>query len=107
MARVYGSFMRWATPKGPPAHPVFTSQHLAPWRRSLSPSNEAYVAAGLGRNGAPKHSLKVACGSLPKHRSVPATLAVYPLRKWYMACSGESFEIGGNTPNASAVRKIT
>jgi hypothetical protein len=23
-------------------------------------------------------------------RSVPATLAVYPLMKWYMACSGES-----------------
>ncbi len=27
--------------------------------------------------------------------------------KWYAACSGVSFEMGGSTPNASAVRKTT
>src|ERR1019366_7966376 len=30
MARVYPSFMRSPPPNGPPAHPVFTSQHCAP-----------------------------------------------------------------------------
>ena len=56
-------------------------------------------------NGAPKQALKVACGSVMP-RSVPATFAVYPEMKWYIACSGVNLEIGGNTPNASAVRKI-
>jgi hypothetical protein len=32
---------------------------------------------------------------------------VYPERKWYIACSGVSREMGGSTPNASAVRKTT
>src|ERR1700727_457565 len=53
-------------------------------------------------NGAPKHVENVACGSLTP-RSVPATFAVYPERKWYIACSRERREIGGSTPNASAV----
>ena len=52
-------------------------------------------------NGAPKQVLNVACGALSP-RSVPATLAVYPERKWYIACSGDIAAIGGRTPNASA-----
>ena len=39
-------------------------------------------------------------------RSVPATFAVYPHRKWYIACSVVSFEMGGSTPYASHVRKM-
>ena len=57
-------------------------------------------------NGAPKHALKVACGSVMP-RSVPATLAVYPEMKWYMACSVVRRAMGGRTPNASAVSMIT
>ena len=37
---------------------------------------------------------------------MPATFAVYPLMKWYIACSGVSFATGGNTPKASYVRKM-
>ena len=58
-----------------------------------------------GIKGDPKQAEKVAWGSVTP-RSVPATFAVYPLMKWYMACSGVSLEIGGSTPKASAVRKI-
>ena len=57
-------------------------------------------------NGSPKHAEKVACGSFTPI-SVPATLAVYPEMKWYAACSGLNVEIGGKTPKASQVRKIT
>jgi hypothetical protein len=59
----------------------------------------------MAMKGAPKQALNVACGSVTP-LSVPATLAVYPDMKWYMACSGESLAIGGNTPKASQVRKI-
>ena len=38
--------------------------------------------------------------------SVPAVLAVKPDKKWYSACSNESLDTGGRTPNASAVKKI-
>ena len=58
-------------------------------------------------NGAPKQVLKTADGSAPSPRSVPATFAVYPERKWYIACSGVSRESGGRTPKASQVRKTT
>ena len=45
----------------------------------------------------------VTCGSeMP--RSVPATLAVYPDRKWYIACSCVSSDTGGSTPYASGER---
>ena len=40
-------------------------------------------------------------------RSVPATLAVYPEMNWYIACSAVSRAMGGSTPYASAVRKMT
>ena len=53
--------------------------------------------------GDPKQAEKVACGSVTP-RSVPATLAVYPDRKWYFACAWSSRAIGGMTPKASAVR---
>ena len=57
-------------------------------------------------NAAPKQAENVASGSFTP-TSVPATFAVYPLMKWYMACSGVSFDTGGSTPKASAVRKMT
>lgn len=40
-------------------------------------------------------------------RSVPASLAVKPDRKWYCVWLAVKRETGGNTPKASAVRKIT
>ena len=57
-------------------------------------------------NGSPKSEEKVGVGSLMP-RSVPATLEVKPVMKWYMAAFSSSFEMGGSTPKASAVRKIT
>src|SRR5574341_1165160 len=63
----------------------------------------AYTCGWSGRNGAPKHAENVSLGSVTP-RSVPATLAVYPERKWYMAWAGVSRASGGITPNASQVR---
>ncbi len=60
----------------------------------------------MGRKGAPKQALKLGWGSVIP-RSVPATFAVYPERKWYMAWGRLSRDTGGRTPKASAVRKIT
>src|SRR4051812_48396528 len=62
----------------------------------------AYRPGASGRNGAPKQVLNVAFGSVTPF-SVPATFAVYPERKWYMAPWGVSRAIGGKTPKASAV----
>ena len=85
---------------------MFTSQTLAPCFAIRSPSILAYTPGCSGRNGAPKQEEKVADGSVTP-RSVPATLAVYPDRKWYIACSAVSRAMGGITPKASAVRKMT
>ena len=52
--------------------------------------------------GAPKQVEKVGSGSVTP-RSVPATLDVKPLRKWYSACAGDNRAIGGSTPKASQV----
>src|SRR5690348_6397780 len=98
--------MRLPTPGGPPDQPVLTSQTWALCWRTFSASNSAYLFGCQTRNGPPKHGLNVACGSVTPI-SVPATLAVYPMTKWNIACSGVSFETGGNTPNASQVKKIT
>ena len=57
-------------------------------------------------NGSPNSEENVGVGSLMP-RSVPATFEVKPVMKWYMAEFSSSFEIGGSTPNASHVRKIT
>ena len=57
-------------------------------------------------NGSPKRDENVGWGSLMP-RSVPATLEVKPVMKWYIAELSSSFEIGGRTPKASAVRKMT
>jgi hypothetical protein len=54
---------------------------------------------------APKHVEKVAVGSLIP-RSVPATFAVYPDMKWYIASPGLNFATGGRTPKASQERKM-
>src|SRR5438552_11475200 len=89
-------------PYGPPVQPVFKSQTRAPCLAIRSPSIVAYRLGTSGRNGDPKQVLKVAFGSVTPF-SVPATLAVYPDRKWYIAPSGVSREMGGKTPNASAV----
>src|SRR5699024_11379054 len=65
----------------------------------------AYVEGARGNNGCPKQAEKVASGSVTP-RSVPASLLVYPLKKWYIACSLDNLLIGGNVPDASAVKKI-
>src|SRR5690606_30776310 len=101
MARVCGSFIRLPIPYGPPDQPVLTSQTCAPCFWIFCDSSSAYLVGCQTRNGPPKQGEKVACGSFTS-TSVPATLAVYPLMKWYIACAGVSFATGGRTPNASA-----
>ena len=71
---------------------------------TFSANNSAYTAGCKGKNAYPKHALNVGPGSLTPY-SVPATLAVYPLIKWYIACSGVNLATGGKTPNASQVKK--
>ena len=53
-------------------------------------------------NGAPKHALNVACGSVSP-TSVPASLAVKPCTKWYITSLPSRIDTGGSTPKASAV----
>ena len=74
--------------------------------RSARRASSRTGSARSGRNGAPKQVLNVAFGSVTPF-SVPATFAVYPDRKWYIAPSGVSREIGGSTPKASAVSITT
>src|SRR5204863_7542246 len=93
-------------PYGPPVHPVFTSQTRAWCFAIRSPSIVAYRLGASGRNGAPKQVLNVAFGSVTP-LSVPATLAVYPERKWYNAPSSDRRAMGGMTPKASAVSITT
>src|SRR5699024_672809 len=97
--------MRFPTPYGPPVHPVLTKKTFTRWFSIFSPSIFAYVIGERGKNGAPKQAENVASGSVMP-RSVPASLLVYPLKKWYIACSFVNLLIGGSTPDASAVRKI-
>src|SRR6516225_8840023 len=106
MARVRDSFMRLPTPWPPPLQPVFTSQTLDLWPCIFSAKSPAYFMGCQTRKGPPKHGEKVACGSVTP-TSVPATFAVYPLMKWYIAWAGERKLTGGSTPNASQVRKMT
>jgi hypothetical protein len=68
---------------------------------------EAPVGLGPARQeGGPKQGEKVGVGEVTP-RSVPATLAVKPDRKWYMACAGDSRAMGGRTPKASQVSMTT
>src|SRR6476620_10712874 len=106
MARVFFKLMRLPTPYPPPPQPVLTSQTRALCFCILSASSSAYLLGCQTRNGPPKHGENVADGSFTP-TSVPATLAVYPLMKWYIACAGESELTGGSTPNASQVRNTT
>ena len=60
----------------------------------------------MGMKGSPNRVEKVGWGSVMP-RSVPASLEVKPVTKWYMAASLLRRLIGGRTPKASAVRKMT
>jgi len=84
---------------------VFTSQTRVLCRRIRVASSSAYLLGCHTRNGPPKHEEKVAEGSVTP-TSVPATLAVYPLMKWYIAWAGANKLTGGKTPKASQVRKM-
>ena len=75
MARVCAIPMRLPTPYGPPVQPVLTSHTLASCLAIFSPSSRAYTLGCSGRNGAPKHVLNAAFGSVTPV-SVPATRAV-------------------------------
>src|SRR5512145_2196158 len=98
--------MRLPVPNAPPLQPVFTSHTREPCFFIFSASNCAYLPGCQTRNGPPKQGENVAEGSLTPS-SVPATLAVYPLMKWYMAWAGVSEATGGRIPTASQVRKTT
>src|ERR1043165_1359933 len=104
--RVCLRLMRLPLPYAPPAQPVFTSQTRALCFFIFAASNSAYLLGCQTRNGPPKHGENVACGSVTP-TSVPATFAVYPLTKWYIACAGVRRLIGGRTLNASQVKKMT
>ena len=73
---------------------------------NLSPSISAYTLGSIGINGSPKHVENVGTGSFTPN-SVPASFAVNPVTKWYIAASWLNLEIGGNTPKESAVKNIT
>src|SRR5260370_24508078 len=92
-------------PYPPPVQPVLTSHTRASCARILTASNSAYLLGCHTRNGPPKHAENVAVGSFTPI-SVPATFAVYPLMKWYMAWAVVSKLTGGTTPEASQVRKV-
>src|SRR4051812_8771597 len=98
--------MRAPTPAGPPLQPVLTSQTFAPCSAIFEASSAAYLVGCQTRNGPPKQGEKVAVASVTP-TSVPATFAVYPLMKWYIAWAGVRRDTGGRTPKASQVRKIT
>ncbi|MNT71840.1 hypothetical protein D3C72_2103750 [compost metagenome] len=68
-------------------------------------STSAYCVGCSVRNAAPKQAENVGVGVVMP-RSVPASLAVKPDRKWYWVCSGVRRDTGGSTPKASAVRKM-
>src|SRR5712691_11306749 len=89
----------------PPVQPELTSQQSTLCFEMYSRRRLPYSDGGRGRNGAPKQVEKSGC-TPTRPFSVPATLAVYPERKWYIACAGVSLAIGGITPKASAVRKM-
>src|ERR1043165_2295568 len=92
-------------PGPPPLQPVLTSQTRALCCFILAAKSSAYLLGCQTRNGPPKQGENVADGSLTP-TSVPATLAVYPLMKWYIAWAADSELTGGSTPNASHVRKM-
>src|SRR6516164_9134832 len=90
----------------PPVQPELTNQQSTSCFLIMSRRRLPYSVGGRGKNGAAKQVEN--SGSTPtKPFSVPATLAVYPDRKWYIACAGVSLAIGGITPNASAVSMMT
>src|SRR5690625_1406796 len=105
IARVYANFIRSPTPYGPPVQPVLTRKTFALNWSIFSPSISAYLSGESGKNGDPKQAENAGSGSVTP-RSVPANRLVYPLKKWYIACSFVNLLIGGNVPEASAVKKI-
>ncbi len=105
IARVVGKLIRFPWPYAPPDQPVLTIQQSDLCFCIRSASIWAYLAGCQTRKGEPKQAENVVCGSVIPI-SVPATFAVYPLMKWYIACSGVRRLTGGNTPKASHVRKM-
>lgn len=93
------------TPYLPPDHPVFNNQQLTLNFYIFLANISAYTVGCKGKNASPKHGEKVLYGSFMP-TSVPATFDVYPEIKWYIAYSGDNFEIGGKTPNESQVKNI-
>mmetsp|Transcript_19633 Transcript_19633/g.46862 ORF Transcript_19633/g.46862 Transcript_19633/m.46862 type:complete len:207 (+) Transcript_19633:184-804(+) len=92
--------MRRPTPMGPPVQPVLTSHATVPCAVIRSASMPAYLYGCHTRNPLPKHAEKLACGS-HSPLSLRPTLRLYPLTKWYIACSVVSRLTGGRTPNPS------
>lgn len=90
-------------PNLPPDHPVFTSHTFVLCYLTFLANISAYKVGWRGKKASPKQAEKAGTGSVIPN-SVPATLAVYPEIKWYIAYSGVSFETGGKTPKASQVK---
>src|SRR5690625_302480 len=105
IALVLVRFIRLPTPLPPPDQTVLIRKTFELYSSILSPSISAYIFGANGKNGEPKQAEKVASVSVMP-RSVPANLLVYPLRKWNMPWFLVNLLIGGNVPEASAVRKI-
>ncbi len=105
IARVVFKSIRWPSPYRPSTHPVFTRNAVLPCASIFRPRISAYAVGCNSKKGAPKHAENVAFGSVIP-TSVPATLAVYPARYWYIAWSRVRRDTGGSTPNASHVRKM-
>src|SRR5699024_254565 len=84
--------------------PVLSRMQRALWLCILRARISAYTDAWRDMNGAPKQAENAACGSVIP-TSVPASFEVKPDTKWYITLFSSSTDIGGRTPNASAVNK--
>lgn len=80
---VEGRSIRFPTPYLPPTIPVLTSQHYTLCFLLFSANIFAYLEGCNTINASPKAAENVRLGSMMP-TSVPATLLVYPLIKWYI-----------------------
>jgi len=67
-------------------------------------SSSPYFVGWTDRNASPKQAEKVGCGSVTP-RSVPASLAVNPDRKWYLVCSFVRFWYGRKNTKSIGTKK--